>query len=45
MNTKIFQTAVAITAGIAASGDIVGTAPVIPLDSGSSYNFGGAATT
>ena len=28
------------TAGIAASGDIVGTAPVIPLDSSSSFNFG-----
>lgn len=28
------------TAGIAKSGDIVGTAPVIPLDSSSSYNFG-----
>ena len=32
------------TAGIAKSGDIVGTAPVIPLDSSSSYNFGGANT-
>ena len=32
------------TAGIAASGDIVGTAPVIPLDSSSTYNFGGATT-
>ena len=31
------------TAGIAASGDIVGTAPVIPLDSSSTFNFG--ATT
>ena len=29
------------TAGIAASGDIVGTAPVIPLDSSSTFNFGG----
>ena len=32
------------TAGIAKSGDIVGTAPVIPLDSSSSYKFGGATT-
>lgn len=33
------------TAGIAASGDIVGTAPVIPLDSSSTAaNFGGTTT-